>query len=131
MDAKARVLVVDDDPHVVQLLVAALTDDGYQVDIAKNGAEALATVRVRRPDLILLDLMMPSYSGWDFVSSYRKTPGPHAPVIVVTAAPESTLLGLAATPGVEAVVRKPFSLNHLLAIMRQQTAHPQMPKAAT
>ncbi len=130
MDAKARVLVVDDDPHVVQLLVAALTDDGYQVDVAKNGAEALAALR-RQPDLLLLDLMMPGYSGWDFVSSYRKTPGPHAPVIVVTAAPDSTLLGLAATPGVEAVVRKPFSLNHLLAIMRQQTGHGQMPPAAT
>jgi CheY-like chemotaxis protein len=79
-------LVVDDDEGIRALFNRSLTDDGWTVDEAENGAVALERVGDRRPDLVLLDLMMPVMDGFEFVMHFRKQEGClEIPVIVVTA----------------------------------------------
>lgn len=109
------VLIVEDEPAARRLLVDVVRDEGADVVEAGDGAEAVAAIRRRRPDLILLDLMMPGIDGWRFLELYRQLPGPHAPVVVVTAAPppaRSTVMH-----DVEDVVPKPFSVDHLLDVV--------------
>ena len=113
----ARILVIDDDEHVRALLRTVLTDEGYEVLSASDGAEAIEHVRRRPPDLILLDLMMPRVSGWSFTEQYARMPGPHAPIIVITAASSSVLRF--PDQGVQRVVPKPFSVDALLAHVRR------------
>jgi len=79
-------LVVDDDPDIRELFSRALGDDGWTVDQAEDGALALQRAAARRPDLVLLDLMMPVMDGFDFVVNFRQLEGcDDVPIIVVTA----------------------------------------------
>ena len=123
MDRRARVLVVEDDTTLASLMAEALTEDGYEVEVSSDGADAIAAIRRQRPDLIILDLMMPVLSGWDFLSLYREVPGPHAPVLVIPAASASPLLGVEASPDVAAVVRKPYSVDRVLALVAHHIGH--------
>jgi CheY-like chemotaxis protein len=104
--------VVDDDEDVRSVLKAALTDEGYEVTTAADGAEAIDSVRDRRPDVILLDLMMPRVSGWGFTERYAREPGPHAPIIVLTAVASQVVR--MPEQGIARIVPKPFSVDALL-----------------
>jgi CheY-like chemotaxis protein len=106
-----RVLVVDDDNTIRELIVMALLDSGYEPLVARHGAEALAVLEQTPADLILLDMRMPVMDGGEFVRAYRARPGPHAPVVVLSADRS------AASTSVGAVARlvKPFELDQLLA----------------
>ena len=117
-----RVLVVDDDEDVRNVLFAALSDAGYQVTTAGDGEEAIESVRRRRPDLILLDLMMPRVSGWGFTERYAREPGPHAPIIVITAVSGQVLR--LPEQGVTRVLPKPFSVDALLRLVERALAGP-------
>ena len=108
-----RVLVVDDDEDIRKLLLAAFSDAGYEVATAADGEQAIEAVRRRQPDVILLDLMMPRVSGWGFTERYAREPGPHAPIIVITAASGQVLR--LPEQGVTRVVPKPFSVDALLS----------------
>ena len=121
-----RVLVVDDDEDIRKLLFTALSDAGYEVAVAADGAEAIDAVRHRRPDLILLDLMMPRVSGWGFTERYAREPGPHAPIIVLTAVSGQVLR--LPEHGVTRVLPKPFSVDALLRHVERALA--SSPKAA-
>jgi CheY-like chemotaxis protein len=116
MEQPPRVLVVEDDPHVRQLMAAVLAEDGYEVLTAEDGAAGIAVMREQRPDAILLDLMMGPIDGWQFLSLYRDLPGPHPPVIVVTAASQGGQQR-ADSQGADAVVPKPFSVDRLLDLV--------------
>jgi PAS domain S-box-containing protein len=102
-----RALVVDDDQGIRSLFQRALSEDGWTVDEAENGAIALELAKKTRPDLVLLDLMMPVMDGFEFVMHFRKLEGCRlTPVIVVTAkdldqSERENLLG-----GVERIVEK-------------------------
>ena len=89
----ARVLVVEDDPGVRDVIQEALTDEGYCVDVAGGGEAALALLDgpAFRPHVVLLDLRMPGMSGHEFAAAYRRRPGPHA-------LPRRASLGRAALP---------------------------------
>ena len=81
-----RLLVVDDDPHVVDLVRQSLEDEPYQIDAAGDGLDALDAIRHRRPDVILLDLLMPRMDGFEVIASLQKDPERREiPVIVLTA----------------------------------------------
>src|SRR5215469_16202849 len=81
-----RVLVVDDEPMVRDTLGQVLAEEGYVVDLAVDGADALARVRVARPDAILLDLMMPGINGRQFLEELRTYPEYRAvEVLIMTA----------------------------------------------
>ena len=114
-----HILIVEDDPDVRALLNEVLLEDGYDVSTAADGAEAIAQLRRRRPDAILLDLMMGGIDGWDFLTLYRQLPGPHPPVIVVTAAARGGI-ERAHDEGADAVVTKPFSVDRLLDLVAMQ-----------
>jgi CheY-like chemotaxis protein len=79
------VLVVDDDPDIRELLFTALEDEGFEVVPAGNGQEALAIIKTFRPDVIVLDLMMPDVNGFDVVDALKEHPGTASiPILVVT-----------------------------------------------
>jgi two-component system, OmpR family, response regulator len=110
---RVRVLVVDDSEDVRAFLRAAHEDEDYAVDVAGDGDEAMTVAARFRPAVILLDLMMPNVSGWEFLTRYRETAGPHAPVIVVSALPRRVLNEHKLA--VEEIMPKPISIDRLLA----------------
>jgi DNA-binding response OmpR family regulator len=120
-DRGRRVLVVDDDPSIQGFLAEALADEGYGVRTAANGREALAILQGWRPDLILLDLMMPEMDGWAFRGEQRAMADvSDVPVIVLSAARD-----LAAKTGdlkPAQVFSKPFDLEALLGTIERLTA---------
>ena len=116
----SRVLVVDDDTYIRDVVAQLLASEGYAVEEAANGVEALRIVSdaTRRPDLILLDLMMPVMDGWEFARRLQEQrPRLDIPIIVLSAARlPSDRLGVT---GAEAVLAKPFDLDELLEHVEQ------------
>jgi two-component system, OmpR family, response regulator len=109
-----RLLVVDDEPDIVELLSASLRFAGYDVSTAANGKEALELAKSFRPDLVLLDVMMPGMDGFSVLTRLRGE-GHRVPVLFLTArdATEDKVRGL--TTGADDYVTKPFSLSEVLA----------------
>ena len=107
------VLVVDDESDIREALAELLADEGYEVQAARDGAEALKKARAFHPSVVLLDLMMPGMNGWEFRARQRGDPElASIPVIVLSA--------FGRAPGVDAVgyLEKPFELEDLLSAVR-------------
>jgi CheY-like chemotaxis protein len=115
--AKGPVLVVDDDQDIQYSMEMALADEGYEVLTASDGAEALTVLQRHVPKLILLDMRMPVMDGWQFAEAYRRRPGPHAPIVVVTAARDAA--ARAAEIEAQGVLPKPFRIDDLLHMVDQ------------
>ena len=110
---RGRVLVVDDEPMVRDTLGQFLAEEGYVVDTAVDGADALERVRSARPDAILLDLMMPGMNGRQFLQELRDDPSyANVPVLIMTAV-HGLEVNLASI-GASQVVEKPFQIEDLL-----------------
>jgi DNA-binding response OmpR family regulator len=107
-----RVLVIDDDPSIRQLIVYALGDEGYQVDEAADGHAALQLIGQQHPDILLVDMKMPHMDGWEFVRLYRARYDHRAPIIVLTAARDAAQRG--ADVDAESTIAKPFDLDVLV-----------------
>jgi two-component system OmpR family response regulator len=116
-DTEARVLVVDDEPNIVELLSVSLRFAGFDVRTAADGRSALDVARSFGPDLLVLDVMMPGLDGFDVLRSLRSG-GSRVPVLFLTAkdAPEDKVAGL--TLGGDDYVTKPFSLEEVVARIR-------------
>lgn len=115
----ARILVVDDNPLNVKLLTAKLTHDYYVVSAASSGMETLAKAQDERPDLILLDVMMPDMDGFATCKALRANPATaHIPVIMITALSDAAdrLRGLDA--GADDFLTKPINDIALMARVR-------------
>ena len=114
---EARLLVVDDEPNIRELLSASLRFAGFEVAVAADGPEALAAVRSFAPDLVLLDVMLPGLDGFS-VARQLRADGDRTPVLFLTAkdATEDRVRGL--TLGGDDYVTKPFSLEEVLARIR-------------
>ena len=110
------ILVVDDKANVRQLLREYLEEQGYRIFLANNGREALFSARHEKPDLILLDLMMPEMDGFQFMSAYRREAS--TPIIVLTAKEEETDTVLGLELGADDYVVKPFRMKELHARIR-------------
>ncbi|MGQ0632694.1 MAG: response regulator transcription factor [Sporichthyaceae bacterium] len=124
---RARVLVVDDEENIVELLSTSLRFAGFDVATAANGQQALDAVQSFAPDLLVLDVMMPDISGFGVVKKLR-TSGSTVPVLFLTArdATEDRISGL--TLGGDDYVTKPFSLDEVVARIRavlRRTARPE------
>ena len=115
--AEARLLVVDDEPNIVELLAASLRFAGFEVHTAGNGTAALKQAATLSPDLVVLDVMMPGLDGFEVVRRMRQG-GVTSPVLFLTArdAVEDRIAGL--TLGADDYVTKPFSLGEVLARIR-------------
>jgi len=111
-----RVLVVEDEEAFVDALTVALTREGFEVDVARDGAEALQAFKAREPDLVLLDLMLPRVSGVDVCREIRATS--KVPIIMVTAKSDEidTVVGLEV--GADDYITKPYRMRELVARMR-------------
>ena len=119
-----HVLVVEDDPWIAWMVADELTDRGCEVRTATDGPEALHQIEESRPDVIVLDLMLPTMHGWDFVERYQQhTGGTRLPIIVVSgsgAAPRSM-----EKRGVRHYLRKPFDLEELARCVADEGTSPQ------
>jgi CheY-like chemotaxis protein len=114
----SRVLVVDDDPAIRRLIIAALKRDGYGFLEAANGREALDLMRSEQPAIVVLDLMMPVVSGWDVLQERLGDPMlSKIPVIIVSANREPELVH-AIDKGICAFLPKPFDITALTALVR-------------
>jgi two-component system OmpR family response regulator len=117
VNPEARLLVVDDEPNIVELLSASLRYAGFEVDTASSGPEAVRIARSVNPDLLVLDVMMPGMDGFDVVQRLRAE-GVRVPVLFLTArdSTEDKISGL--TLGGDDYVTKPFSLEEVIARIR-------------
>jgi two-component system, OmpR family, response regulator ResD len=112
------VLVVDDDPNIRRMIVAALRRDGYQFLEAPNGRDALDLMRDQHPDVVVLDLMMPVLSGWDVLRERQHDPSlSRIPVIVVSANRDPDV-AVAVNAGICAFLPKPFDIGALSALVK-------------
>ncbi len=107
-----RILVIDDDPTIRLAIAYTLVDEGYEVEKASGGQEALDLLDRQHFDLILLDMKMPRMDGWQFVKLYRGRNQNPAPIIVLTAAEDPG--ARAADVGADGYIPKPFDLDVLI-----------------
>ncbi len=110
------ILVVDDKANIRAMVRDYLTEQNYRVIVAENGQQALYTARQEKPDLILLDIMMPKMDGYEFLQAYRKER--NTPVILLTARLEETDKVLGLELGADDYVTKPFGMRELFARIR-------------
>ncbi len=116
-----RVLVVDDEADIRATVTAMLEIEGYDVDEAANGADALHAIEEHAPDLILLDMRMPILDGWGFASELRRR-GHRTPIVVMTAARDAARW--ASEIAASAFVAKPFGLDDLINAVERARPQP-------
>lgn len=126
---RERILVVDDEPDIVALVVYHLAKEGYRVSSASSGSEALATARRERPALMVLDLMLPGLSGFDVLEQLRADEATAGiAVLMLTARKEEPDRIKGLSLGADDYLTKPFSPQELVlrvkAILRRSTAAP-------
>jgi CheY-like chemotaxis protein len=116
------VLVVEDDADLASLIQMIVTDAGYGVRTAPDGALALARVAEHMPALVLLDMRMPVMNGWEFARAFRERHGRAAPVVVVTAAEDAR--ARAEEIGADGWLEKPFEIDEVLDIVERWVGPP-------
>jgi DNA-binding response OmpR family regulator len=115
------ILIVDDEPNIVISLEYLLEHAGYHVLVARDGQEALDTIRLMMPELVLLDVMLPSLSGFEVCEAIRDNPAWHRiRVVLLTARGREAEVSKGLALGANAYVTKPFSTKELLAQIRAQ-----------
>src|SRR5690606_18580331 len=118
-----RVLIADDEPNIVVSLEFMMKRAGYEVLIARDGPTALAMIRSERPDLVLLDGMMPGMSGFDVCEAVRADAELRGVLLrMLTAKGRETEMARGVGAGADAYVTKPFSTRELVAKVRDMLA---------
>lgn len=112
------VLVVDDDPSIRRMIVAALRRDGYEFLEAPNGRDALDLMRSRNPSVVVLDLMMPILSGWDVLQERMKESELMKIPVILISANRDPEVASAVDKGICAFLPKPFDISTLVALVR-------------
>jgi DNA-binding response OmpR family regulator len=117
----ARILAVDDSPTILEMIKAILLAGGYEVLTAADGAEALEKARAEKPDLILLDVMLPKLDGYrvcrllKFDQNYK-----HIPIIMLTAKTEEQSMATGLRTGADQYLTKPIEPERLLASVAEE-----------
>lgn len=119
-----KILVVEDDRNLLETIKYNLSKEGYEVVAASDGAEALDVARREKPDLIILDLMLPKISGFDVCRILRKEM--IVPILILTAKAEETDKIVGLEIGADDYMTKPFSLRELLARVRAMLRRTKM-----
>ena len=126
-----KVLIADDEPNIVTSLEFLLNRGGYEVAIARNGEEALAMVETFRPDLILLDVMMPQRSGYEVCQRMRsREDWRHIKILMLSAKGREAEVSKGLSLGADAYVTKPFSNRELMASVRSLLGEAEAPPVA-
>ncbi|HTR68706.1 MAG TPA: MtrAB system response regulator MtrA [Mycobacteriales bacterium] len=113
---KARVLVVDDDPALAEMLGIVLRNEGFDPSFVGDGDKALAAFRATKPDLVLLDLMLPGTDGVDVCRAIRAESG--TPIVMLTARSDTIDVVIGLESGADDYIVKPFKPKELVARMR-------------
>jgi two-component system response regulator MtrA len=113
---KARVLVVDDDPALAEMLTIVLRGEGFDTAVVGEGTKALPALRELKPDLVLLDLMLPGMNGIDVCKAIRAESG--VPIVMLTAKTDTVDVVLGLESGADDYVVKPFKPKELVARLR-------------
>ena len=113
---KSRVLVVDDDPALAEMLTIVLRGEGFDTAVVGDGTRALPAVRELRPDVVLLDLMLPGMNGIDVCRAIRAESG--VPIVMLTAKTDTVDIVLGLESGADDYVVKPFKPKELIARIR-------------
>ena len=113
-----RVLVIDDEPEITEIVEAFLTEAGYIVAAENSAQRAVTKVREFRPDVILLDIMMPGMDGYDVCQQIKGQPEfAHVPIIFLTGKDRADDMGRSFKVGGDMFIKKPFSCERLLEIV--------------
>ncbi len=121
------VLVVDDDPNIRRMIIAALKRDGYTFREAPNGRDALDLMRAEHPDVVVLDLMMPVMSGWDVLRERMSDPELRRIPVIIVSANRDPEVAHAVSQGICAFLPKPFDIGALSALVRSCMVPAGMP----
>ena len=115
-----KILVVDDEPMIVRLMEFILARQGHEMLIAVNGEEALQKIRAHKPDLVLLDIMMPRIDGYEVAQQVRADPETsRLSIIMLSAKAQEEDIRRGEEVGVDAYVTKPFSPEHLVQVVAE------------
>lgn len=126
-----RILIADDEPSIVAALSFLLQSNGYEVHVARNGEEALDLVETCKPDLVLLDVMMPARSGYEVCQRIReRAGGQHVKIIMLSAKGRDAEVNKGIAMGADVYVTKPFATRELMATIRQLLAQDTNPGPA-
>jgi DNA-binding response OmpR family regulator len=126
-----KILIIEDDKTIVEGLTTALEFHGYEVLAAYNGSEGLKLLSGRKPDLVILDIMLPDHDGFEICKRIRQQQG-HLPIIMLTARSEESDKLLGFELGADDYVTKPFSARELMArvraVLKRSVPAPQLPQ---
>jgi DNA-binding response OmpR family regulator len=121
MSKTARIVLVEDDPHILQLLQHVLSMDGYEVIAAKDGEEGLAAVKQVKPALLITDVMMPRRNGYQLVhallNEVHDVPTPKIIILTSRTDPADVKRGL--TVGADVYIAKPFDIQEVTGHVRE------------
>lgn len=117
MKTRSSILIVDDEAAITDMLAAFLTRSGYTVEVAANGEEALRQIARSKPDLLVLDVLMPRLDGREVLRQLRQS-GNWMPIILLTQVGEATERAMALEEGADDYINKPFSPHELVARIR-------------
>ena len=127
-----KILVIDDDPLLLQLTAESLKQDNYEVDLALDGTEGLRLLHENEPSLVLLDIMLPSLDGWEICSRIRKVST--VPIIMLTALGSRADIVRGLQAGADDYLVKPFHKEELLArvsaVLRRVSMPPPSPNVS-
>jgi len=132
--SKKRLIIVEDERDMADLVAGRLKREGYLVDVAHDGKEALEKIRAKPPDLAIIDIMLPRLSGTDLVTEMRQDPRTASvPVVMMTAKGEESDIVVGLQLGADDYVTKPFSMSVLVArvgaVLRRVAAGAETGKA--
>ena len=114
-----KILIADDEPNIVAAIEFLLQQRGYEVHVARNGEEALNLVEAFRPDLVLLDVMMPKKSGYEVCARIReRADWRHIKVVMLSAKGREAEVNKGMSMGADLYVTKPFSTRELMAKLK-------------
>ena len=114
-----KVLLIEDEPNIIEAVSFILSRDGWEVKTHSNGHDAMEAVRLRGPDLIILDVMLPGKSGFDILAEIRgDVEFAETPVLMLTARGQMKDREMAEKAGVSQYMTKPFSTADVLAAVR-------------
>lgn len=109
-----KILIVDDDPDIIESVRFPLEKKGYQVSVARDGAQGISLAEKEEPDLVILDMMMPKRSGFLVLEKIRRTHTAPIRIIMITANEGSRHKAYAEMLGVDDYIRKPFAMDKLI-----------------
>jgi DNA-binding response OmpR family regulator len=117
---KKKILIADDNQNIRDALTYLLEDEGYEIELAKDGAETLRIVRMRQPDILFLDIMMPEMNGYDVCSAIRRDPAlKDIYIIMLTAKGQVAEQERGKDVGANEYIVKPFSPMEILSRVKQ------------